>query len=112
MHNEEAALALRLHPFGNHLQPQPAPQPDQRPRDQAAIPIGIDGAGEAAIDLDAVNRKAGEVGERGIAGAKTSMASVQPIARNASSVWPMRAMERSSNTVSVTSISRRVAGTA
>lgn len=86
MHNKEAALALRLHPFGNHLQPQPAPQPDQRPRDQAAIPIGIDGAGEAAIDLDAVNRKAGEVGERGIAGAKTSMASVQPIARNASSV--------------------------
>ena len=67
---QERRLRLRLDPFGDHLEPEIVRHGDQRAHDGGVLGVVGDVAHEAAVDLDAREREAREIAQRGIAGAE------------------------------------------
>ena len=67
---QELELGLRLHPFGQDREAQPAPKPKDGANDGRGLVIRIDRPDKRAVDLDLVERERQQVGKRGIAGAE------------------------------------------
>ena len=63
-------LLVRFHTFGSCCDPARIGYPDHRLHDGKRILILSNLFGKAAINLDLINRKALQIGERGVAGAE------------------------------------------
>ena len=62
--------ALILDTFGHYLQPEVVPEIDRGANDRGAVPVRRHVQDEGLVDLDLLHRKAFQVGQRGVAGAK------------------------------------------
>src|ERR1700674_4207341 len=67
---QELQLSAGLDAFGEHRQAQSATEAQYRQDDRRGLTIGIDRLDEGAIDLDPVERKRAQIGQRRIAGAE------------------------------------------
>ena len=101
---EEVELRACPHTLGNDVQPEAAGEPDDRLGDRRIAGIGLEVGDERDVDLQRVDRKVLEVGQRRVAGAEVVDRDREPWARNSCST--LRIASRScSRLVSVTSSS-------
>src|SRR3990172_2519378 len=61
---EEGEMGLGLDALGHHVETEVVAEPDDRLGHRAVVDVGLDIADERPIDLQAVQRELGEVGER------------------------------------------------
>ena len=67
---QEGVLAFGFHAFGHHGQAQVVGQADGGGADGGVVGVGFQVFDKGAVELEAVQRQALEVGERGVAGAE------------------------------------------
>src|SRR6266850_4136876 len=75
---QELALLDRLDPFGDDFQPQTMAERDDALGDRHVVRIVGYVLDERAVDLDAVDREALQVSQRGVAGAEVVDREVDP----------------------------------